>query len=144
MIRRHARDIVWRNKYLLTERKVKIYKCCVGNVRTYGIKTRIDIIKIKSLLRITKMKILPSQREDFPRSSLKHLRTRTVSGKSDGGERSKEKHLKKMNIDRACTILDNKPNSSHLEGCLRDEPRAPGMYLCTYKNSAILWSSQYR
>lgn len=42
---------------MLIESKTKTCKCCIRNVMTYGIETRVDTMKTKGLLRTTEMKI---------------------------------------------------------------------------------------
>jgi hypothetical protein len=49
---------VWRNKDMLKESKVKIYKTCIRPILTYGIESRADTVRTKSLLRTTEMKTL--------------------------------------------------------------------------------------
>lgn len=54
----YLRDIIWRNKYMTTESKVRLYKTCVRPILTYASKTRADTRKTKRILRSTEMRIL--------------------------------------------------------------------------------------
>jgi hypothetical protein len=53
-------DMIWKNKCLRLETKVRIYKLAVKQIPTYSIKTRADICKTKKkkLLDTTKMNTL--------------------------------------------------------------------------------------
>ena len=52
------RDVVWKNKYMSIESKVKIYKTAVRPILTYAVETRADTSKTKQLLRTTEMNTL--------------------------------------------------------------------------------------
>ena len=54
------KDIVWRNKFMSTEAKVKIYKAAVRPIITYAVGTRADTTRTEQLLRSTEMKTLRS------------------------------------------------------------------------------------
>lgn len=54
------RQVVWANKYMRIDSKVKIYKTCVRPIMTYGIEAREETTKTKSMLRVTEMKTLRS------------------------------------------------------------------------------------
>ena len=54
------RDITWRNKYMSTEAKIKIYKAAVGPIVTYGAETRADTERTKQLMRSAEMRTLRS------------------------------------------------------------------------------------
>lgn len=53
-------DIVWRNKYLNTESKIRIYKAAIRPVITYAAETRPDTAKTMQMMRTTEMKVLRS------------------------------------------------------------------------------------
>ncbi|XP_055389934.1 uncharacterized protein LOC129618927 [Condylostylus longicornis] len=52
------RGTVWKNKYLSTAGKVKIYKACMRPVLTYALECRADTSTTKQLLRTTEMRTL--------------------------------------------------------------------------------------
>ena len=51
-------SLIWKNKYLSPEGKVRIYKTCVRPVITYGAESRADTTLAKQLLRTTEMRII--------------------------------------------------------------------------------------
>lgn len=52
------RDLIWKNKYMTAECKIRIYKTCVRPILTYAAETRAETTKTKKLLRSTEMKTL--------------------------------------------------------------------------------------
>lgn len=54
----YLRDVIWKNKYLNIESKVKIYKTCVRPIMTYGADTRADTSQTKRLMRTAEMNTL--------------------------------------------------------------------------------------
>ncbi|XP_072764658.1 uncharacterized protein [Anoplolepis gracilipes] len=52
------RDIIWRNKYMTTKSKIRIYKTCIRPVLTYAAETRAETSKTKRMMRTTEMRIL--------------------------------------------------------------------------------------
>ncbi|XP_045466793.1 uncharacterized protein LOC123675479 [Harmonia axyridis] len=52
------RDIVWNNKHMRNQTKIRIYKTIVRPIMTYGIETRADTKVMKNALRTTEMKVL--------------------------------------------------------------------------------------
>ena len=52
------RNVIWNNKHVRIQSKVRIYKTCIRPVMTYGIETRADTTRTKNLLRTTEMKTL--------------------------------------------------------------------------------------
>jgi endonuclease/exonuclease/phosphatase family metal-dependent hydrolase len=52
------KDAIWKNKHMKMESKIRIYKTCVRPILTYGIESRADTTKTKSLLRVSEMKTL--------------------------------------------------------------------------------------
>ncbi|GJQ76746.1 hypothetical protein Trydic_g15589 [Trypoxylus dichotomus] len=46
----YLRDLIWRNKYVSAESKVRIHKTAVGHVVTYAVETRADITKAKNIM----------------------------------------------------------------------------------------------
>ena len=53
-------SVIWKNKYINTECKVRIYKACVRPTLTYAIETRAETSKTKALARTTELKTLRS------------------------------------------------------------------------------------
>ncbi|XP_055385812.1 uncharacterized protein LOC129614885 [Condylostylus longicornis] len=54
----NLRDVIWKNKYMLIDNKVRIYKTCVRPIMTYAVETRADTAKTEQILRRTEMKTL--------------------------------------------------------------------------------------
>jgi len=52
------RQIIWANEYMRKDSKVRIYKTCIRPIMTYGIETRQETNKTKSMLRVAEMKTL--------------------------------------------------------------------------------------
>ncbi|XP_045461035.1 uncharacterized protein LOC123671322 [Harmonia axyridis] len=52
------RDVILNNKHMSKHSKAMIYKTCVRPIMTYGIETRADNKRTKSILRTTEKKIL--------------------------------------------------------------------------------------
>lgn len=64
------RTVIWRNKFLSTESKTRIYKTCVRPVMIYAIETRAETAATKQILKTTEMKILPlNHRENTKRQN---------------------------------------------------------------------------
>lgn len=57
------RDVAWKNRYLRTESKVKIYKRIVRPIMTYAAETRADTSKTKQLMRATEVNNLRTWRK---------------------------------------------------------------------------------
>ena len=51
-------NLIWKNKYLSPEGKIRINKSCVRPLITYGAETRADSTLTKQLLRTTEMRII--------------------------------------------------------------------------------------
>ncbi|KAL6421250.1 hypothetical protein ACFW04_013665 [Cataglyphis niger] len=51
-------DIVWRNKYMSTKNKIRIYKTCIRPILTYAAETRVETSRTKKMMRTTEMRIL--------------------------------------------------------------------------------------
>lgn len=54
------RDVIWKNKHMSVEGKVRIYKTCVRPILTYAAETRAETAKTKRIMRTTEMKTLRS------------------------------------------------------------------------------------
>ena len=79
----YLRDIIWKNKHLSQESKVKIYRTIVRPVMTYAADTRAETSKTKQLLRTTEMNTL-----------------RTITG------RTRRDRVRNSEIRRQCAIED--------------------------------------
>lgn len=77
------RDVAWNNKYMRRDSKVRIYKTCVRPIMTYGIETRADTTRTKTLLRTAEMKTL-----------------RVIAGKT------LRDHERNANIREQCDVCD--------------------------------------
>ncbi|XP_044749778.1 uncharacterized protein LOC123310376 [Coccinella septempunctata] len=51
-------DVIWRNKYMSTESKTRIYKTCIRPILTYAAETRAETSETKRKMRTTEMRIL--------------------------------------------------------------------------------------
>lgn len=60
LISGYLRDIIWRNKYMSIESKVRIYKTCVRPVMTYAVETRAENSTTKRITRTAEMRVLRS------------------------------------------------------------------------------------
>ncbi|XP_029174771.1 uncharacterized protein LOC114943358 [Nylanderia fulva] len=54
----YLRGIVWRNKYMSTKSKIRIYKTCIKLVLTYAAETRTETSGTKRMMRTMEMRIL--------------------------------------------------------------------------------------
>jgi len=54
----YLKEIIWRNKYMKREAKIRIYKICIRLIMTYAVETRADTKKTKSMIRTTEMRTL--------------------------------------------------------------------------------------
>ena len=58
IVSRLLRDLIWRNKHISIDSKVRIYKTCVRLIMTYAVETRAETRITKRLLRTTEIKTL--------------------------------------------------------------------------------------
>lgn len=77
------RQTIWANEYMRWDSKVKIYKTCIRPIMTYGIETREETNKTKSMLRVAEMKTL-----------------RTIMGKT------RRDRIKNTDIREQCEVQD--------------------------------------
>lgn len=54
----YLRDIIWKNKMMSPQSKIKIYKTCVRPILTYPTETRAETSTAKRIMRTTEMRIL--------------------------------------------------------------------------------------
>lgn len=100
------RQVVWANKYMRIDSKVKIYKTCVRPIMTYGIEVREETTKTKSMLRVAEMKILRSilgkTRRDRVRNDVIRDKCQVKDVVRWGRQRKREwhEHVERMTEDR--------------------------------------------
>ena len=76
-------NLIWSNKYMSTECKVRIYKTNVRPVLTYASETRAETACIKQLLRTTEMKTIRAIHRKTLRDKLRSDHLRHLSGIQD-------------------------------------------------------------
>ena len=54
----YLQDVIWKNKYMFTESKVRICKTCFRRALTCAAEIRADTSKTKRIMRTTEMKVL--------------------------------------------------------------------------------------
>ncbi|XP_050447499.1 uncharacterized protein LOC126849579 [Cataglyphis hispanica] len=77
------KEIIWRNKHMKREAKVKIYKTCVRPIMTYAAETRADIRKTKSMVRTTEMRTLRAIAGYTLRDRVPNVAVREICGVQD-------------------------------------------------------------
>lgn len=119
----YLRDIIWRNKYMSTRSKVRIYKTCVRPVMTYAIETRAENTITKRLLRTTEMRTLRSIAGYTLYDQKRSEEIREICEIQDvvrwarNRRREWRDHVNRMPDDRLAKIVkDKRPNT----------PRPPG------------------
>lgn len=104
------RDIVWRNKDMRTESKVRIYKSCVRPVLTYAIETRGETAETKRMLRTTEMKTLrtiagKTLRDRIPNTEIREMcEVQDVVRWGRQRRRGWNQHINRMSGDRLVKI----------------------------------------
>lgn len=100
------REIVWKNKYLKTESKVKIYKTAVRPIITYAAETRPDTSRTLQMMRTVEMKTLRSIQGKTIYDRVRNEDIRMQCGIQDIGRwvrqrrRFWNKHIKRMEDNR--------------------------------------------
>lgn len=119
----NLRDIIWKNKYMTTNSKVRIYKTCVRPVLTYAAETRAETSKTKQLLRTTEMKTLRAIKGVTLRDQLRssdirqELQTEDVVRWIRVRRRHWRDHVDRMNTSRiAKWAKDNQPETRRPPG----------------------------
>lgn len=117
------RDVIWRNKEMSTNSKVRIYKSCVRPIMTYAAETRAESSKTKRLMRTTEMKILRSITGKTLRDRIRSEDIRTTCETQDvvrwvrQRRRNWNEHVTRMDNDRIVKIARNlKPRGARLPG----------------------------
>ncbi|XP_019757717.1 uncharacterized protein LOC109536077 [Dendroctonus ponderosae] len=72
LISGYLRDVIWNNKHMSIDSKVRIYKTCVRPILIYGIETRADTNKTKCMLRTAEMNTLRSIAEKALRDRVRN------------------------------------------------------------------------
>lgn len=117
------RNIIWKNKYLRTECKTRIYKTCVRPILTYAIETRADNSKTKQSLRTSEMKVL---RTIVGKTRLDRIRNQNIREQCQtqdivrwGRERRRQwnQHISRMGNERIVKAArEGKPEGSRPPG----------------------------
>ena len=107
------RDVIWNNKHMSIESKVRIYKTCVRPILTYGIETRADTNKTKRMLRTAEMKTLRSIAGKTLRDRVRSATIRETCRVEDvirwGRKRRRywRDHVDRMDPERIARIVAN-------------------------------------
>ncbi|XP_045479803.1 uncharacterized protein LOC123684554 [Harmonia axyridis] len=112
----YLRDVTWKNKYLRTESKVKIYKTMVRPVLTYAAETRAGTSRIKQLLLTAEMSTLRNIVGKTRRDRIRNSAIREECGVVDIGKfvrkrrREWNDHVGRAGYERLIKIArDRKP-----------------------------------
>lgn len=123
MISGYLRDLIWRNKYMSTRSKVRIYKTCVRPVLTYAVETRAENTITKRLLRTAEMRILRSIAGYTLFDHKRNEEIREICDIQDvvrwarNRRREWRDHVDRMSDDRLAKIAkEKKPNTSRPPG----------------------------
>lgn len=113
------RDVIWRNKYMSINSKVRIYKTCVRPILSYAVETRAETTTTKRLLRTTEMRTLRSitgytlrdrQRSEEIRNK---CNTEDIVRWSRMRRREWNNHVERMSDDRLAKIArKERPNTT--------------------------------
>uniref|UniRef100_A0AAR5Q8Q0 Endonuclease/exonuclease/phosphatase domain-containing protein n=1 Tax=Dendroctonus ponderosae TaxID=77166 RepID=A0AAR5Q8Q0_DENPD len=107
------RDVIWNNKHMNIDSKVRIYKTCVRPILTYGIETRADTNKTKCMLRTAEMKTLRSIAGKTLRDRVRSATIRQTSKVEEvirwGRKRRRcwRDHVERMDSERIAKIVSN-------------------------------------
>ncbi|XP_050457558.1 uncharacterized protein LOC126854663 [Cataglyphis hispanica] len=114
----YLKEIIWRNKHMKREAKVKIYKTCVRPIMTYAAETRADIRKTKSMVRTTEMRTLRAIAGYTLRDRVPNVTIRETCGVQDiirwarQRRRGWNEHVSRIGEERMARIArDGKPSS---------------------------------
>ncbi|XP_055389920.1 uncharacterized protein LOC129618916 [Condylostylus longicornis] len=106
----YLRDVIWKNKYMLIENKVRIYKTCIRPILTYAAETRADTSKTKQRLRTTEMQTLRQICNYSLRDKKRSSDIRNMCGVQDivrwtrSRRRNWRDHVHRMNENRLAKI----------------------------------------
>jgi aminopeptidase N len=116
-------NLIWLNKYMSTESKVRIYKTNVRPVLTYVSETRAETTNIQQLLRTTEMKTIRAIHGKTLRDKIRSDQRRQLSGIQDiikwTNVRRKEldAHVERMDDNRLAKISrDNRAQGVRSRG----------------------------
>ena len=109
-------SLIWKNKYLSPEGKVRIYKTCVRPVITYGAESRADTTLTKQLLRTTEMRIIRTIHSKIIRDKIRGEQSKIQDWV---GIRRKcwADHVERMPVNRLPKIVrDSRPQGTRSRG----------------------------
>jgi hypothetical protein len=116
-------NLIWRNKHMSAECRVRIYKTNVRPVLTYASETRAEITYTQQLLRTTKMKIIRTIHGKTLRDKIRSDQLQQLSGiqdivKWDNVRRREWRvHVSRMEDNRLTKIArDNRPQGVRSRG----------------------------
>lgn len=119
----YLRDIIWRNKYMTAESKIRIYKTCVRPIMTYAAETRAETSATKRKMRTAEMKILRTIKGTTLHDRIRNEDTRRELGVQDVVRWVRERrrcwrdHVERMSPDRiAKWARTQKPESRRPAG----------------------------
>lgn len=119
----YLRDLIWKNKYISTDSKVRIYKTVVRPILTYAVETRADTAKTKNMMRVAEMKTLRtikgvSLRDQIRSDAIREdLNIQDVVRFTRSRRRYWRDHVDRMTEDRwAKWAKDGRPNSRRPPG----------------------------
>lgn len=119
----YLRDLVWKNKYMSTQSKVRIYKTVVRPVLTYATETRAETTRTKSIMRAAEMKTLRtikgvSLRDQIRSTAIREdLKIQDVVRFTRARRRYWRDHVDRMTDDQWAKWAKNeKPNSKRPPG----------------------------
>ena len=116
-------NLIWSNKYMSRESKVRIYKTNVRPVLTYASETRAETTYTQQLLRTTEMKTIRAICGKTLRDKIRSDHLRQLSGIQDitkwtnVGRREWNNHVERMEDSRLAKIAkDNRPQGVRSRG----------------------------
>ena len=117
------KDVIWKNKHMSVDCKVRIYKACVRPIMTYAVETRSDTTKTKAALRTTEMRTLRSITGHTLLDRKRNTDIRALCQVPDIVRWSRQRrrawneHVERMDDDRLAKIISsNNPRGLRLPG----------------------------
>ncbi|XP_045466553.1 uncharacterized protein LOC123675250 [Harmonia axyridis] len=116
-------DIVWRNKYLNINSKVRIYKTAIRPIITYAAETRPDTARTTQIMSTTEMRIIRRIHGKTLLDRVRNEELRERSGIQDVGKFVRQrrkywnKHIERMSDNRLVKgARQNKPTGKRTQG----------------------------
>ncbi|XP_045477884.1 uncharacterized protein LOC123683031 [Harmonia axyridis] len=116
-------DIVWRNKYLNINSKVRIYKTAIRPIITYAAETRPDTARTTQMMSTTEMRIIRRIHGKTLLDRVRNEELRERSGIQDVGKFVRQrrkywnKHIERMSDNRLVKgARQNKPTGKRTQG----------------------------